>query len=156
MDCAEVLVRRTSLTKREPMPSACATAGMRSALNPLFGSFGVGVTGVTTLTETGTLIGAGGSPSAPVLPAPGARLMTIIACVEPVSNCDRSMVAVTVAPSAGSGPLDGEMVMNGLSEAAVNVSPVASAVFPFVVMAGMKMRCVMMHGDCGQGSCAKL
>src|SRR3954453_14785389 len=138
------------------MPFPCATAGMRSALNPPFGSFGVGVTGATTLTETGTLIGAGGSPSAPVLPAPGARLMTIVPCVEPVSSCERSMVAVTVAPSGGSGPLDGEMVMNGLSEATLKVSPVASAVLPLVTIAGMKMCCVIVHGDWGQGSCAKL
>src|SRR5438309_5963362 len=147
---------RTSLTKREPMPSACATAGISSALNPAFGSFGVGVTGATTLTETGTLIGAGGSPSAPTLPAAGARLMVTLACVEPMSSCERSMVAVTVAPSAGSGPLDGEMVMNGLSDAALNASVARGAVLPFVWMAGMKMRCVIVHGDCGQGSCAKL
>ena len=67
------------------------------------------------------------------------------------------MVAVTVVPSAGSGPLDGEMVMNGLSDAALNVSPLASgAILPLVLMPGMKICCVMMHGDCGQGSCAKL
>ena len=96
IDCDAVLVRRTSLTKREPMPSACATAGMSSALNPAFGSFGVGVTGATTLTEIGTLIGAGGSPSAPTLPAAGARLMVTLACVEPTSSCEMSIVAVTV------------------------------------------------------------
>src|SRR5207302_2450189 len=138
------------------MPSACATAGMSRALNPPFGSFGVGVTGATTLTDTGTLIGAGGSPSAPTLAAAGARLMVTLPCVEPTSSCETSMVAVTVAPSGGSGPLDGEMVMNGLSEATLNVSPAARASLPLVGMPGMKMRCVMMHGDCGQGSCTKL
>ena len=66
------------------------------------------------------------------------------------------MVAVTVAPSGGSGPLDGEMVMNGSSEETLNVSPVASAVLPLVVMPGMKICCVMVQGDGGQGSCAKL
>src|SRR3954468_10971768 len=138
------------------MPSACATAGMSRALNPAFGSFGFGVTGATTLTETGTLIGAGGSPSAPTFAAPGARLMVTLACVDPTSSCERSIVAVTVAPSAGSDPLDGEMVMNGLSEAALKVSPVASAVLPAEGMPGMKILCVMVQFGGVQGSCARL
>src|SRR5882672_3059698 len=129
------------------MPSACAMAGMSRVLNGALGFFGIGDTGATTLTETGTLIGGGGSPSAPTLPAAGRRLTMTHPCVEPTSNCAVSIDTVTVAPSDGSGPLAGETVMNGLSEVTLKVSPVASAVLPADGMAGMKICCVSVQFD---------
>src|SRR5688572_4378503 len=54
INCAEVLLTRTSDWKWEPMPLAFATAGMTSASGGgVF--FGVGVTGVTRLTPNGTV-----------------------------------------------------------------------------------------------------
>src|SRR3954468_12394115 len=129
------------------MPSAWAMAGMSRVLSGALVSFGFGDTGATTLTETGTLSGGGGSPSVPIFPAAGRRLMMTLPCVEPTSSCDVSIDTVTVAPSAGSGPLDGETVMNGLSEATLKASVTVGAFFPALVMGGMKICCVIVQLD---------
>src|SRR4051812_50150298 len=125
------------------MPLPCATAGMSSALNPPFGSFGIGLTGATTLTDTGTLIGVVGSPRMPVLPAAGVRLIVTVACVEPTPSCERSIVAVTVAPSGGNAPPDGGIGREGWAGATLKGSPGGGAGFPLVLMPGMKKRGVV-------------
>src|SRR5215212_10847072 len=119
---------RTSDTKRELIPSACATAGMRSASG--FGScvFAMGETGVTRLTVIGTEL-----PFVANAPfALGLVVVTVmVAVVEPIGKVVGSMRMLTGSgpPSGGRVPLDGVTISQGASTAMLNVSP-ASACLP--------------------------
>src|SRR5437764_8581205 len=144
-----------SVTKRVPMPSACAVAGMGSALSCALPSFGFGVTGATRLTFTGTVV-VGGFPSAPVLPAPCVRVSVRLACEDPTSSCAASMVTVTSAPFAGRLPLDGETVIHGLSLATLNESVDSMPVLPNELKPSRWMICVIRHGGAPHGNWAKL
>ena len=155
IDCGAVLVRRMSVTKRVPMPSACAVAGMSSALSCALLSFGFGVSGATRLTFTGTFFG-GGLSSVPVFAAPCVRFMVSVACDEPMSSCDASMVTVISAPAGGRLPLDGETVIHGLSLLMLKESVELMPVLPSALRPSRWMICVIRHGGAAHGSCAKL
>src|SRR3954453_16050531 len=106
---------RTSDWKCEPMPSAWATGGMIMALTGGLLSFGFGVTGVTRLTETGTL------PLevavAPIFPEAFCVLVPFrVASNEPASGPEVFMLTLTGTPPEGSGPVAGVTVTNGLSD----------------------------------------
>ncbi len=114
MPCVEVLVMRTSDWKCAPIPSACATAGMRRVLMGGLVSFGFGVDGETRLIDTGTPVVV--VPVAPSLPEAFWVLVTIrLASVEPSWKSASVMWTLTVTPSGGNGPLAGVTVMKGRS-----------------------------------------
>src|SRR5437867_2137629 len=126
----------------ELKPSACATAGTSTVFAGARPSFGVGVTAVTILTETGTV-----DVVVPRTPFEDAwTLVTVtVASVEPTSSTEVWIVRTTFAPSGGSGPLDGVTVINGLSIVTAKVSVVSSAFFPFFVKPPMNRFCVNAH-----------
>src|SRR5687768_16170767 len=93
---------RTSDWKWAP-PDTCATAGMtiEFAGGALFPPL---LTGVTSVTDTGTVEGP--VPIA-CFPAAVVYVTVIVALVAPTGRPAGSARRVTVAPFAGSGPLDG-------------------------------------------------
>jgi len=104
---AEPFVRRTSEKNGLVAPLTCVTTGMISAL---FGGSDLlpGATGVTRLTESGTLatvVPPEVTVTVPVF-APGGRLLGFA-------------VTVTVVPPGGIVPLDGVTVRYGLSVVAL-------------------------------------
>src|SRR5262249_18296864 len=146
-----------SETKRVPAPSACATAGMSSALSGALPSFGCGVIGATRLMLIGTFLLV--EPMAPVFPAPCVLVMVRLACVDPMSSCDASMVMVKFAPPAGRLPLEGETVIHGLSLETENWSVSSAPVLASELKPSMWMSCVIRHGDwkvSRHDGCAKL
>src|SRR4051794_19360447 len=102
---------RTSDTNL-PMPSACATAGITSVFGGGLLSFGVGVTGVTRLTETGIVVVR--DANAP-LPAGVVVVIVSVVSLEPIGIFVRSTENVAVVPCAPMTPLEGVTVTYGLS-----------------------------------------
>src|SRR5258708_40100004 len=107
-----------SAGKCEPMPLACATAGISNVLAGGLPSFGSGEMGVTRLIDTGTLLLE--TAVGPVFPeAFWVRAMVSVAWVEPTSKLEVSTVAVRLRPDGGSVPVAGVTLMKGLSEVMV-------------------------------------
>src|ERR1700686_5078801 len=123
--CAEEFVTRMSDWNFELMPSACATAGMMSASGG-GAFFAVGATGCTRLIET--VVVDGGFVSSATRPcwlaaAPKGTLTAPL--LVPTGRPFGVAVTVSVVPSAGTVPLDGETVSHGWFVVAVKVSPAA-------------------------------
>src|SRR5512140_2524860 len=93
---------RTSLTNCVVGVSTCAMAGMMSALAG-GASFGVGCTGLTRLTETGTEA---------IVPPPDDVTFTV-PVFDPNGSPVEVAVTVIVVPVGGSVPLEGDALRNG-------------------------------------------
>src|SRR5260370_32720939 len=124
------------------MPSACAIAGTRTVLGGAFASFGTGVTAVTRLIETGTVVVV--VPRTPLLDTCAFVTLTV-ASVDPIPRVVVLIVKVTVAPSVGREPLTGLTVMNGLAAGTLKVSSVSSASLPFLENPPMNKFGVMLQ-----------
>src|SRR3954466_14452706 len=111
--CAEELVTRTSDWNLELMPSAWATAGMmRASGGGAF--FATGATGWPRLTET-VVFDAGLVSSALRLPLLDAdpKVTLTAPLLVPTGSPSVFAVTVSVVPSAGPVPLEGETVSHG-------------------------------------------
>src|SRR5258708_23868310 len=112
IDCEEVLVRRMSDWKCEPMPLACATAGISSVLAGGLPFFGTGEMGVTRLIDTGTVLLE--TAVGPIFAeAFWVRATVRLAWVEATSRVEVSTVAVRLRPDGGSVPVAGVTLVKG-------------------------------------------
>src|ERR1700756_2562938 len=108
---------RTSERHCELMPSRWPTEGMISEL-PAGADCAAGETGVTTLTETGTVTG-GLVSSAPIFDEEPGKVMMMVAVNVPFGRSAGSAETVRVRPSSGRTPLFGETVSHGSSVVAL-------------------------------------
>src|SRR5205085_1831191 len=120
MSSAAVLLTRTSL-RNAPL----ATAGMSIASGGGV-VFGVGETACTTLTERFVFTAVVSTRARRDCDDDGLIVMVSVASLLPSGSVSGLEVTSTTMPPAGTTPLDGEIVTNGLFDVTVNASPVAA------------------------------